>query len=81
MRTGVPVLVSTRDRRAPGGRPCDRNTAQKHVSGARIILLKAGGLGTMALWKGRGKSKTIVWRRQERYAEATLGHPVLPSSR
>jgi len=47
-----------------------RNTPQKHVWRARIILLSADGLGTHAIMAATDKSKTTVWRWQERFAEA-----------
>jgi transposase len=46
----------------------DRNAAQKHVWRARIVLLSAEGLGTNAIKSQTGKSKTCVWRWQERFA-------------
>ena len=48
----------------------DRNTAQKHVWRAEIVLLSATGLGTNEIMRRTGKSKTCVWRWQERFAEA-----------
>ncbi|MEM9063617.1 MAG: IS630 family transposase [Pseudomonadota bacterium] len=48
----------------------DRNTAQKHVWRAQIVLLTAEGLGTHATMAATGTSKTTVWRWQERFAEA-----------
>ena len=47
----------------------DVNSAQKHVSRARIVLDSADGLGTMAIMAATGKSKTCVWRWQERFME------------
>ena len=41
----------------------------KHVWRARIILLSADGLGTMAIMAATGKSKTCVWRWQECFME------------
>jgi transposase len=73
MRTGISVSVSAADRRRLEAIVADRNTAQKHVWRARIILLTADELGTMAIMAATGKSKTTVWRWQERYAEAGLG--------
>ena len=42
---------------------------QKHVWRAQIVLLSADGLGTMAIMAATGKSKTCVWRWQERFME------------
>jgi transposase len=47
----------------------DRNTAQKHVWRAEIVLLSAEGIGTNEIMRRTGKSKTCVWRWQERFAE------------
>jgi transposase len=46
----------------------DRNAPQKHVWRAEIVLLSAGGAGTNAIMRQTGKSKTCVWRWQERFA-------------
>ena len=48
----------------------DRSTPQKHVWRARIILLTADSLGTNGIMAATGKSKTTVWRWQERFMEA-----------
>ena len=45
----------------------DRNSAQKHVWRARIILLTVAGPGTVEIMRRTGKSKTCVWRWQERF--------------
>ena len=47
----------------------DRNTVQKHVWRAQIVLLSADGIGTNEIMRRTGKSKTCVWRWQERFAE------------
>jgi transposase len=36
---------------------------------ARIVLLSAAGLGTMAIMRAVGKGKTVVWRWQERFMQ------------
>lgn len=70
MRSGVSITVSVADRRRLESIVADRNTAQKHVWRARIVLLTAEGLGTHAIMAATGMSKTTVWRWQERFAEA-----------
>ncbi len=45
----------------------DRNSPQKHVWRARIVLLTADGQGTTAVMRAVGKGKTVVWRWQERF--------------
>ena len=47
----------------------DRNAPQKHVWRAEIVLLTADGVGTNAIMRRTGKSKTCVWRWQERFAD------------
>jgi transposase len=46
----------------------DRNAPQKHVWRAQIVVLSAGGAGTTTIIRETGKSKTCVWRWQERFA-------------
>ncbi len=64
------IWVSPQDRSRLERLVSDRNTPQKHVWRARIILLSADRLGTMAIMRGTGKSKPSVWRWQNRYLEA-----------
>jgi hypothetical protein len=45
----------------------DRNSPQKHVWRAQIVLLTANGCGTMELTRRIGTSKTSVRRWQERF--------------
>ena len=47
-----------------------RNTPHKHVWRAEIVLLSADGVGTNEIMRRTGKSKTCVWRWQERFMEA-----------
>ncbi len=69
MRTGISITVSTADRRRLEAVVADRNSPQKHVWRARIILLTGAGLGTMAIMRETGKSKPCIWRWQERYMQ------------
>uniref|UniRef100_UPI0035E3CDDF helix-turn-helix domain-containing protein n=1 Tax=Methylobacterium sp. B34 TaxID=95563 RepID=UPI0035E3CDDF len=50
----------------------DRNSPQKHVWRARIVLLSADGLGTHAITREAGVSKTAVWHWQERFSREGL---------
>ena len=70
MRSGISISVSAADRRRLETIVADRNTPQKHVWRARIVLLTADGLGTNAIMAATGKSKTTVWRWQERFMAA-----------
>ena len=45
------------------------NTPQKHVWRTEIVLLTADSVGTNEIMKRTGKSKTCVWRWQERFIE------------
>ncbi len=47
----------------------DRNAARKHVWQAEIVLLSMAGAGTVEIMRRTSKSKTCVWRWQERFAE------------
>jgi transposase len=67
MRTGIEITVSPASRRRLEAIAADRNTPQKHAWRARIVLLTADGLGTGAIMTATGKSKTCVWRWQERF--------------
>jgi transposase len=73
MRNGVFVLVSAADRRRLETIVADGKTRQKHVWRARIVLLTADGMGTNAIMAATGKSKTCVWRWQERFMAAGVG--------
>jgi transposase len=42
------------------------------VGRAEIVLLSAAGIGTIEIMRRAGKSKTCVWRWQERFAEEGL---------
>ena len=46
----------------------DRNSPQKHVWRAGIVLATADGLGTGEIMRRTGKSKPCVWRWQARFA-------------
>tara|TARA_R110000787_G_scaffold9696_4_gene33595 strand:+ start:733 stop:1323 length:591 start_codon:yes stop_codon:yes gene_type:complete len=67
MRTGITFEISSPDRLRLERLAKDRNAPQKHVWRASIILPSADGLGTAAIMRRTGKSKTFVWRWQERF--------------
>ncbi|MEL6208073.1 MAG: IS630 family transposase [Pseudomonadota bacterium] len=70
MGTDTSIILSQSDRVRLGRIVRDRGSAQKHVWRARIVLLTADGLGTMAIMRATGKAKKTVWRWQARFAEA-----------
>jgi transposase len=67
MRTGISVNLSIADRDFLEALVRDRNAAQKHAWRAEIVLLSADGVGTNKIMRQTGKSKTCVWRWQERF--------------
>ena len=74
MRTGISISITSADLDRLRDLVKDRNAPQKHVWRAQIVLLSAEGLGTNAIMRETGKSKTCVWRWQERFfAEGVEG--------
>ena len=67
MKTNICIWVSPGERSRLERLVSDRNTPQKHVWRARIVLLSGDRLGTMAIVRRVGKSKPTVWRWQERF--------------
>ena len=70
MRKGIVVNVNGEDRLRLAAIVANRNSPQKHVWRVRIILLTADGLGTAEIMRRTGKSKSVVWRWQERFMQA-----------
>jgi transposase len=70
MRKHVVVNASAADRARLEAVAANRNSPQKHVWRATIILLTADGLGTVEIMRRTVKSKTCVWRWQERFMAA-----------
>jgi transposase len=68
MRKGIKVEVAAADRARLEAIVADRNRPQKHVERARIVLLTADGVGTLAIMRQVGCAKATVWRWQERFA-------------
>jgi len=75
MRTGITIDLNATDRRHLGAIVADRNTPQKHVWRAQIILLTAEGCGTGEVMRRTGTAKTTVWRWQERFMRDGVGRP------
>jgi transposase len=67
MRKGISITVTPADRVRLEAIVRDRNSPQKHVWRARIVLLTADGTGTNSITRAVGKDKTVVWRWQERF--------------
>jgi transposase len=47
----------------------NRNSPQKHVWRAKIVLLTADAHGTAEIMRATGKAKTVIWRWQERFQD------------
>jgi hypothetical protein len=67
MRTGITVTVSPEDHRRLVAIVTDRNSPQKHVWRAQIVLLTAAGRGTAEIMRQADVAKTAVWRWQQRF--------------
>jgi len=69
MRTGISIAITPSIRRQLEAITRDRNASQKHAWRAAIVLLSADGVGTNEIMRRTGKSKTCVWRWQERFMD------------
>src|ERR1700733_3900860 len=67
MRKGIEVRLSAGDRKRLEAIIGSGNSPQKHVWRARIVLLSADGIGTMAIQRQTGKGKPTIWRWQARF--------------
>ena len=70
MRRGISISLLDGDRRRLEAIVADWNASQKHVWRSRIILFTADGVGTNGIMAATGKSKTTVWRWQERFMQS-----------
>src|SRR5258708_20855462 len=66
MGTGISITVTSADRLRLEALVRDRNAPQKQVWRAEIVLWSGDGVGTMEIKRRTGKSKTSVWRWEER---------------
>ena len=69
MRTGITVDVTPEDRERLAAIVADRNSPQKHVWRACIVLLTAQGCGTAEIMRRANVAKSVVWRWQERFMQ------------
>src|SRR6516164_1707883 len=67
MREGISIEVGAADRERLAAVVADRNSPQKHVWRARIILATAEVCGTAEIMRRAGVSKPCEWRWQERF--------------
>src|ERR1700736_2008778 len=63
------IRLSAADRSELETVAANRNSPQKHVWRAKIVLLTADGHGTADIMRATGKAKTVIWRWQERFGE------------
>src|SRR5215208_1205874 len=73
MRKGVEVRLGPGERERLEAVIGSGNSPQKHVWRARIVLLSAAGVGTMAIQWQTGKTKPTIWRWQARFITAPGG--------
>lgn len=66
------IRLSPEDRVALDGWVADRNTPQKLVWRARIVLMWADGAGVTAIVRATGKTKRTAYRWRDRYLERGL---------
>src|SRR6202035_110166 len=67
MRTGIEVRLGPGDRERLEAVIGSGNSSQKHVWRARIVLLSADGVGTMAIQRQTGQGKPTISRWQARF--------------
>jgi Homeodomain-like domain len=67
MRKVISITLTAEDRVRLDTIIHNRNSSQKHVWRARMIVLTADGEGTTAISRTVGKGKTVVWRWQARF--------------
>src|SRR6202022_3827763 len=66
-RKGVEVRLGVGDRERLEAVVGSGNSPQKHVWRARIVLLSAAGVGTMAIQRQTGKGKPTIWGWEARF--------------
>jgi transposase len=72
MHERTDIRLRAADRRELEAVVANRNSPQKHVWRAKIVLLTADGRGTSEIMQATGKAKTVIWRWQERFQEAGI---------
>jgi len=66
------IRLSAADRSELETVVANRNSPQKQVWRAKIVLLTADGRGTAEIMQATGKAKTVIWRWQERFQDEVL---------
>ena len=75
MRKGIEVEVGAGDRARLEAIVADRNRRRKHVERARIVLLTADGVGTMAIMRQVGCAKAMAGAVQGRGRRGPAARP------
>jgi hypothetical protein len=70
MAQTVCVIVSSSDRTRLEAISSDRNRQQKHAERARVVLASMAGHPVHRLAAELGVSRPMIWRWQQRFAEA-----------
>jgi transposase len=73
MSARISITLSAEDRARLETVVADRNSAQKHVWRAKIVLATAEGCGTTEIMRRAGVSKPCVWRWQSRFMVEGVG--------
>ena len=63
------IRLSAADRSELEAVVANRNSPQKYVWRAKIVLLTADAHGTAEIVRATGKAKTVIWHWQERFGE------------
>src|SRR6516164_8209995 len=63
------IQLSAGDRKKLESVIANRNSPQKHVWRAKIVLLTADGHSTAEIMRATCKAKTVIWRWQQRFGE------------
>ena len=69
MRGNLGLFVNSADRERLAAIIADRNSKQKHVWRAQVVLLTGDRFGTAEIMRRTGLGKPSVWRWQERYID------------
>ena len=80
MHARTKIRLSAADRSKLEAVVANRNSPQKHVWRAEIVLLTADGRGTAEIMRATGKAKTVIWRWQERFMAAGVNPSPSPGS-
>ena len=72
MAQTVCVIVSASDRDRLEAIASDRNRPQKHAERARVVLASLAGDPLQGVAARLGVSRPMIWRWQQRFAEAVL---------